>query len=104
MNNKQFMHRVLNKFLVAFEKDLEQIKSEVSACEFVAAAKTAHKMKGSAGNLSAIDLTNCMAEFENKAKTNEVNALNSVLEEIDSHWETVKSKIVETCGGSPTIS
>jgi len=73
MEDNEYLVQVLNIFLRNTPDDLKQMAAALKAGNTEVIARTAHKIKGSAGVIQAADLCKLLSSIENVAKTGAVN-------------------------------
>ena len=66
--NRKLLDSLLNKF--ASGPSFDNLKNEIAAKDYAAAASTAHAIKGMAGNLSMTGLYALIVELEQQLKNN----------------------------------
>ena len=88
MGNESLVERVLTTFTVTFENDLKKIDMEFADGDVESFAKTAHKMKGSAGNAGAMTLSEIAKSLETFARQDELGELPDLIAELHSEFET----------------
>lgn len=66
--NKALFVDLLNKFIVDFSKTAKQISDAIGAGEYEAAHRSAHTVKGVAGNIVAGSIQSLATELDNKLK------------------------------------
>ena len=80
--------KLMNKYLEALPKDIEQLKDNIAQEDFPAAAKMAHSIKGASGNLRVTKIFELTGELEQILKAahegtrEKANAMIAELDEI----------------------
>lgn len=81
---------VLEKFVAAFNthvpETIKSLRTAVEAADFAAITASAHKMKGSAGNLGASHLAGICLKLEMAGKSQNPSQLKELMATIDSEF------------------
>ena len=86
MGNAQLAERVVTTFRSSFEQDFENLERFVSHFDMEGVRKTAHKMKGSAGNAAAPTLRAAAAKLEKAASEGKFNRLRKLIESMRDEY------------------
>jgi HPt (histidine-containing phosphotransfer) domain-containing protein len=82
MGNVEFLQRLLGKFRKRLGEDVNRLTDAVSARNQQEIARQAHSLRGSAANVSAIQLAGLASEAEKLSAAGDLNAAGAVLEKI----------------------
>jgi len=85
MNDRDLALSLLRKMDTRMEKDLAELKQAVDAGDLEKTKQSAHKLKGSAGNLSAEPLRFSLQMLEAAAAANELETIGEKLEKVMLH-------------------
>ncbi|QEP43108.1 response regulator [Ectothiorhodospiraceae bacterium BW-2] len=88
MNNQGLFLRVADAFIEDGPKQLQTIAAAVASRELSAIQKSAHKLKGSTSNLSALALSHTAKAMENAARLEQ-------LDEAISYWPQLQSEFTQ---------
>ena len=88
MDDEEFISELLDIFLDDMPRQLELLRRAVESQDAESAAKTAHRMKGSSGNLGADPLSDLCQQMEVSGRNGEIEP--ALLNDIDSEWNRVK--------------
>lgn len=90
-----FAKRLLSLFATESEKYASQLQSYSDTSNFSAVAKTAHTLKGSASNISAIELSRSAARLEQAAKDGEEETCRELISQIVDELQAYREKYTE---------
>jgi HPt (histidine-containing phosphotransfer) domain-containing protein len=93
MGRIDFMERVLNRFLDASDKELADIEQALESGDHTELARVAHRLSGSALNVSAKPLATKAKQLEQLALRNEVIAGSDILQSISSDYVSIRNQI-----------
>ena len=93
MDDEEFMLELLDIFLDDMPKQLELLRQAVQSQDADSAAKTAHRMKGSSGNVGADPLSDLCNQVEMSGRNGAIEP--TLLKDIDSEWGRVKEFLTQ---------
>lgn len=86
MGNIQLAERVVAKFLQGFGAEVAQIEEGLAAEDAEQVVRLAHRLKGTAANVSALGLREQMAEIEMLGRQQRISEIPARLERLRSEW------------------
>ncbi len=86
LGNQAFAERILAKFFRLFSDDFAEIEQAQRTGDGESLARVAHRLKGSAANISAVRLRNVLATIEHHGRQHQLEALPPYLELLRSEW------------------
>jgi PAS domain S-box-containing protein len=89
-NDKEFFKEMLREFLNYIPEQVLKLEEASMAGNLSEVQKTAHSIKGAAGNLSAVKVYETSIEIEKKAKNGYMPQIPSLIEELKSEIEDLK--------------
>lgn len=89
-NDKEFFKEMLREFLSYIPDQVLKLGEASGAGNTSEVQKTAHSIKGAAGNLSAVKVYETSIEIEKKAKNGDMPQIPSLIEELKSEIENLK--------------
>jgi HPt (histidine-containing phosphotransfer) domain-containing protein len=86
MGNIDFASRVLAKFQDRFAEDLQELDQAVLAQDAAAAAHVAHRIKGAAANVAAVQLRERSAEIEQLGRAQRLSDIPAGVDQLRREW------------------
>ena len=93
MDDEEFMLELLDIFLDDMPKQLALLRKAIESHDTDSAAKTAHRMKGSSGNVGADPLSDLCKQVETSGRNGEIEP--AVLKDIYAEWGRVKEFLTQ---------
>ena len=87
MGNIDFASRILRKFADRFSEDLVDLEEGIAAKDCDGVARTAHRLKGTSANASAVHLRAIAEELEDLARCGELEPLSKCVDDLVSAWD-----------------
>ncbi len=87
LGNFKMVERVLSTFRVTGQADLETLSHAIESADFDAAVHAAHRLHGSAGNVSATGLKEVLKTAERLAREQNRDELLMILGRLQAEWE-----------------
>lgn len=95
---------LIEKLLLAFQKSLPveraALQNAIDSSDFGAAAKVAHKLRGTASNMCSLPLSNVAEGVEQAARDNNLNELESRWSELSHQIELLLNELSACIGGN----
>ena len=96
LGNAELLERVLAAFTSGAESDLNVLKNSILEEDCVLAAKTAHRIKGSASNAAAYQMSAFAAQIERDAKAENTSELNATCVQLLESFESFLDELRAT--------
>lgn len=87
LGNAELIERVLTIFADGAASDIDVLRSAIEDGDLAQAAKTAHRIKGSAANSAAYRMSAYAGSIERSAKENDATTLNSLHSNLTESFE-----------------
>jgi len=95
LNKESLFEKILVSFLEDLPKQVDGLKSAIQEKDFKKITRSAHTLKGSAGNISAYKLQEISKRVEDSAGSEDYNALKTIFVEIESARDELLKVIKE---------
>jgi two-component system sensor histidine kinase/response regulator len=95
IGNEKLYRKLLGQFYESNRDVVPEIKKTLEAEDLVTAARLAHTTKGVAGNLGAGELFAAAADLENAIKAEEMDGLEGLIDNFETHLDVVMGGIQE---------
>ncbi len=90
--------QVLSLFLEEAPRRLDRIRMALQARDASEMHRAAHSMKGSAGNIGAMDLFAICREVDDRARVGDLEGARQALEDLTREYERVEAEIARLIG------
>lgn len=104
MGNIDFAQRILAKFLVKFDEDLDRLRQGVAAGDAELVALTAHRLKGSSANVAATELAKVVGDIEHLARACQWPLIEDRLQSLEQEWSRVEQHARSLAASPPSLS
>ncbi len=84
---------IVELFVTTADSDIEKIRDAIKENDSFKAQEAAHSLKGSAGNLGFMEISNIAMEAEKKAREQDLNGFDGMVNEIILKLEDVKNQL-----------
>jgi HPt (histidine-containing phosphotransfer) domain-containing protein len=98
MGNRKLASKALKIFEISLATDIGQLLESVSKGDAKGAAASAHKIKGSAANVSAEQVRAVAADLEKLAKADSLGQATASLEQLDQEMKRFKEYLSTALG------
>lgn len=86
LGNVSFAERMLAKFQLLFAEDLGELQQAGEQLDSARVARVAHRLKGSAANISAPRLRTALAAMEQLGRSDNLAQFSEHMEQLRSEW------------------
>ena len=100
MGDEEFMAELIDIFLDDSPTQIRALRDAIESREGEAAASTAHRLKGSSGNLGADYLAALCRRVEESGRENRVEEMPGLLRDIEREFSRVKEYLAAVRPGS----
>jgi HPt (histidine-containing phosphotransfer) domain-containing protein len=100
MGDEKFMGELIDIYLEDMPRQLEAMRAAVQNHDAVAAAATAHRLKGASGNMGADSLSSLCDAVEVSSRGNKLDQLPNLLEAIATESSRVRKALRAIKNGS----
>ena len=84
---------IVELFVSTADSDIEKIRDALATNDSYKAQEAAHSLKGSAGNLGFMEISNIALEAEQKARENNLDGFSDMINEITAKLDEVKKQL-----------
>lgn len=95
MDDKKMISKVISGFLMDSPVQMDELKLLIREKDVEAAARQAHKMKGSAANIGALVFSKIMSDVEKALRESSSQAIEGLMSIADNAYESLKFKMEE---------
>ena len=91
LGNRELAQRVLTKFQVIFADELQAMRQRFEAGDWEEIGRLAHRVRGSAANVAARELSRLATELENQARLRLHCEVSRTLGTLEHQWRQFQS-------------
>lgn len=92
------LHQVLQLFLSEVPRRIEKLRNALSAGDIEEVGRSAHSLKGSAGNIGARALHEVCSQLDARARANDLAGARPLVDEVGVEFDKVESEIHRLIG------
>ena len=96
VGNADFAERILNKFMDRFDTDVEQLDRGLSQQNGEQVAQVAHRIKGAAASISAVEVSQVAADIERLARADQLEEVPAGLSRLQEAWARLVQSVEES--------
>jgi HPt (histidine-containing phosphotransfer) domain-containing protein len=100
MGDAEFMGELIDLYLEDMPRQLEALRLAVEQHDAPSAAATAHRLKGSSGNVGADSLSSLCREIERSSQDNQFDQLPALVEAADQESGRVRQFLLSVRQGA----
>jgi HPt (histidine-containing phosphotransfer) domain-containing protein len=100
MDDEEFMRELIDIYLEDMPTQLEALRAAVEKRDATSAAATAHRLRGSSGNVGADALSSLCREIERSSRDNQLDQLPGLVEAVGLESDRVRQFLVSVRQGA----